>query len=184
MMKRISVQLHALPGELLDLLKRALPEGEFHFTFTEFKNSKFEEIAALSELKVEEMSNWSELFVTMFRPNRDAANAISFREQNRDSLVIRFGVPSAGKLEESCINTGCYDLSAYDTWQKVTRKMKRGLRLGGDVLSPYNGGVRGRSKTHYYSPQALEFSRNGGKLYLLGNQTNEFIPGELISSVH
>jgi hypothetical protein len=175
MRKIISIQLHCLPQEMLELLDNAFPDRKLYFTFIVSQKNKSVAINELKHLYAEQIMQWDELLITLYPPQLEASSSYEFLKQNPNALVVAFGILQNQNLEESWVSTVCYDEDSYDVWKNVARKIKSKLLSGGEVLN-HRSMVRGPSKGHYYSIQALLFSQAGGKLWLLGNQTNEFIP--------
>jgi hypothetical protein len=182
MTKSISIQMHCLPEELIELINASIPVSGLHFTFVAKPPAKNRIIHSPAELKGIAISKWEELLITQYTPTLQGLSAYEFLTHNPNALVVSFAPQQNGALEESWVSTRCKDLESFAIWQKIARKIKSKLRIGGKVLNRANG-MQGQAKNHYYSAGALDFARNGGTLFMLGNQTNEFLPHELESSL-
>jgi hypothetical protein len=160
-MTDISVQFHAVPGELLALVEAAVRDFGLHvvamrflpFAAIEADLDKLEEVFA-------EGSPYHQLGFTIDKPVLPETGTMDFLDKNPGAL--RLIVERAGKegLRQSLLSARTNHPATLATWKKIAKRLKNMTQAGVIVTNPDTGAFV-RDRNFRYSAGAQALASNG-----------------------
>lgn len=123
-MADISIQFHALTGELRDFVKQCVPDFELHviairyhpYDAVELEPTQIEEAFATS-------SPYNELAFTLHRPNLPADGNLELWDQNPDILRLMVGKANEKGLKQSWLSTRTESATTFRLWKKIAKRL-------------------------------------------------------------
>lgn len=164
-MKKLSLQFHALPSEIVSLLE-SWEGSERLFVFGQNKlGSAFEKVKfGTAELR-SSIGHYKSLTI-MYRQAKLGANTVyDFVKDNPGTLTIELGNFSDQELTGSWMAAMSDDKVTMDRWRQLAGHFRKSMKTGADARNPASGDTD-IARGHYFSSGAAEFYRNGGKLLL------------------
>jgi hypothetical protein len=140
-MADISIQFHALPGELLSFLREIVTDFDVHVVALTYQPFRFEEFVTETEIKdrFSRQPPCDRLHFTLGKPSLAAKDGMEFGQKNRDSLRLDVGAFGAAGLVESWLCARTLNPSAFAAWENVAKRLKRNLVRGAIATSPHTG---------------------------------------------
>jgi hypothetical protein len=158
--KDISIQFHALPDELMDLVRSFVREVNCHVTALKFQ--PFEATLA-------DASRLSEIFhdvavrrvaLTLARPVLSVGGLNEFLDRNSSALLLDIGRRSNEGLRESWLTAKAQDTGLHDKWKEFAERLRSMTKLGTIATNPQTG-ASVRLKGHRFSSGAKELENEG-----------------------
>jgi hypothetical protein len=165
-MKTTQITLHALPDELLSLVREWLSRGEMYaavvrigpeFLVTEVRTTK----QLQDEIFVGGVP--SRICLSRGAFDVDAATLHEFMTTNKMECIVDIGVLGDKGLKESSIAMSAENPDAWRFWSKAAREIKGATKAGLWAVSPITGRET-FSKNNRYTLGATKLVEAGGRL--------------------
>ena len=174
-MARIAIQFHALPDELLSLVKSIMHDFGIHVTAMRF--SPFEAIEVTPDTLdnvFAENSPYEELALTVDRPVLPARSNTDFAEKNPNKLRLDIRRVHPDGLRQTFLSAHSEDATALPLWKKIAQRLKAATKAGVIVKNP-DTGASVEDRTFRYSPGAKALAARGVRMLpLAGGNLIEF----------
>lgn len=160
-MADISVQLHALPEELLSFVRQIIADFGLHVTALRFRPF---DVSELSESQLDgcflDDSPYKRLHFTIEKPVLPVAHELDFGDKNPDNLRLDIGTLSEEGLRESWLSARTGNPGAFATWKKIAKRLKSLTEQGATAVNPKTGGT-GPAKWHRFTEGARRLEATG-----------------------
>ena len=160
-MSDISIQFHALPAELLNLIQQWVDHYALHVTRVESGPFQLTKLRSPNVACLPPIRGTVRLALTASEPNLSATSDGVFADQNPDRLTIDLGAPSEKGLRESWFTTRAKDTYAVRIWKSLATELKRQTIAGAVAIHPLTG-AKSVLRSHRYTQGAAQFWKNGG----------------------
>lgn len=165
-MKTMQVVLHALPDELLSVVKTWLSKGGFRAAVLRI-GPRFSaaEVASVNELDADVSARGVPFRVclTSSRFDLPVVSLHEFMTRNVAECIVDFGAMSDEGLKESSVSVSSTDSEQSAFWSSALKKLKSTTRSGLWAVSPING-ARKFFNNKRYTEGAAKFAKSGRKL--------------------
>jgi hypothetical protein len=159
-MSDISIQFHAIPDELVPLVKELVSEPQVHFlgmgsppfTVTEISPEQIEQAML-------DRSYWRFAF-TKEKPIPPIVSQKEFGERHPCALILDVGRRTNRGLEQSWLACRTFDLPLPDAWRRFARKLRAITTAGAVAVNP-DTGASAIVRNHRYTPGAKELNESG-----------------------
>ncbi len=160
-MADISLQFHAVPEELLSLIKQCVNELQIHVVGFRFFPFDAAEISA-SELDsaIAEFSPIEQIAFTLRKPKLPATGQTDFLEKNPNSLLLSIERVDREGLRQSGLSARTDDPKSLAIWKSIATRVKNITKVGAVVINP-DTGDSGYERTFRYTAGAEALQKSG-----------------------
>src|SRR6266851_4742086 len=124
-MADISIQFHALPEEILPLLRSFVEDVQGHVIAIKFQPFEAVEVDRSALGEAFEDASVRRLAVTLQPPVLPAPGMNEFLDHNPSALLLDVGRRSAASLKESWLTARTEDIGALAEWRKFADQLRR-----------------------------------------------------------
>ncbi|HEX5745451.1 MAG TPA: hypothetical protein VFZ09_04350 [Archangium sp.] len=159
-MTDISIQLHALPEELLPIMSECARDFSLHVTALRFK--PFTATAIDADVLHEPMLDGGvrRIAFTITKPSLPAETLNGFLDRNPDALLLDLGRLKENGLGESWLTARTSNTVALEIWKRVAQKFRSATKAGAIAIDPRTGATS-KLKAHRYSEGARALQSKG-----------------------
>ena len=160
-MAKICTQFHALPEELVALVRGWVSEPGVHAYFLGKGSS---DVLPLVSAEIEPVVTSTEvknLIFTTGEANLGASTLYDFIGKNHGALVLTLGRVTGQGLEESALMAIAEEPMTQKTWNKFNRQLKAATTAGVVVQSLVKEGHFDFDRSHRYSAGAKALAQRG-----------------------
>lgn len=157
-MRKLSIQIHAMPEEVAQLLENLLIDDQVFVTVAEGSPLQFSAFASRS-FGSPPLGAKALLF-TLAPPTLGCSSISDFRKLNVDALIFEIGRLTDRGLSESWLSAMTDDSSAMKRWKQAARHLRDLTMTGAVAVNPHNG-ASAPMKGHRFTKLALENNANG-----------------------
>ena len=178
-MGRISIQFHALPDELLEIVRNFVLDFDLHIVAMRFFPFEAIEVASdkLDDIFAEK-SPYRELAFTMNKPVFPVRSNTDFASKNPDKLRLDIQRPTDKGLRQTMLSAHTDDPKALSVWKEFEKRLRKNTRSGVVVRNP-NTGATGKNRVFRYSAGAKALASGGvAMLPIAGGNLIEFSEAE------
>ncbi len=173
-MSKLSIQFHALPHEVFDLMGDAFKDNLI--TVTEVLDAP----VRFRPWEADETSNRDNerrAFIFTLEPPKLNANSIDeFHEMNPGALFLEIGSITQNRLSESWLWAMTDNSHAMKRWRKIARELRNATLTGAIAVNPKNGATA-PMKGHRFTAEARRSSIQGLEILpAAGNSLIKLIP--------
>ena len=176
-MKRMSIQFHATPKEIITFVETAIkklaPEAALlalrPFACSRLPNSSAGEAiaVALGETRLRVVFANAPIDCT-------AKTLNGFLDDNPDVVLLDIGRLSASGLEESCLSIQSNSAGYLKLAQQLGKILKQVTNVGAIAVNPETG-EKAKLRSHRFTDEALALAKNGVKMLpVAGKSTIQF----------
>ena len=177
-MADISIQFHALPGELLPFVRQNMAEFRLHLVALQYRPFILNEIDPNRlDAYISEHSSIERFQFTIESPVLSVAHELEFSARNPDSLRLDVGRRTENGLNESWLCARTENPVALATWKTVAKRLKRITVKGAIAINPKTG-ASSPARGHRFTQGARVLASSGvamltvtGNVLQLGDQT-------------
>ena len=160
-MKRVSMQFHALPEELLAFTKQLMSDYPLHLTAMRY--FPFEAIEVPPE-RIDAIfsadSPREQLAFTVDEPVLPATGTMNFADKNPDKLRLDIQRPTAAGLRQTMLSAATDNPNALAIWKDAAKRLRAMTRAGVVAKNP-DTGATGYERTFRYSEGAKALAARG-----------------------
>lgn len=172
-MTGVSVQFHALPTEIPNLIAGLISDDNIFVTSAAGNPPQFVPHKSLdSFVGVEGVRA---LFFTIEAPRLQARSLYEFRVTNPESLVLEIGRLTDEGLEESWLSSSAENKSTLKLWRRASKSLRAGMLSGAEAVNNSNGTIA-PIKWHSFTKGALEVYKEGVKILPPAGNTTIKLP--------
>ena|SRR5215469_15463485 len=171
-MAGISIQFHAIPAEILPVVRSFVEQVKAHIVSVRFPPFSAVEVEPkqLEELFDDASVNF---MLTLQPPVLPASNILEFIDHNPGALTLDVGRRSAKGLEESWLSVRTQDMDAVAVWRKLAKLLRSMTKAGATAVNPTTGAT-GVIRDHRFSPGAEALERQGVPMLVPGKSLLKF----------
>lgn len=158
-MKKLSLQLHALPEEVTDLLSDPLNDPNIFVVTGESNPIRF----CLKENNKFEPSKFRVIIFTTHPPKLEANSVYDFIGLNPEALVFEIGHITQNGLAESWLAAVTTSSEVEKRWRQVVKSIRSATLSGALAMNP-NSGATVPIKGHRFTIGAQKAFLNGVKI--------------------
>jgi hypothetical protein len=163
-MADISIQFHALPEELLPLVKgwveryqlRVAGMRSFPFHVREFTADQLSELFHVD-------SPYKRLTFTLDKPFLEVANEVAFMKKNPAHLRLDIGKRHEKGLEQAWLSSRTEDRGALSIWNQIAKHLKAVTNKGVTAINARTG-ASAAMRSFRYTPGAKELEEAGAPM--------------------
>lgn len=157
----VSLELHALPDEIADVLVPFAHEERAYFTIIRYPPFQASSCAIEGLYEALRLTEVTTLLVS-FREIilRPETTMKAIWEQSPDLLKWEIGRIAANSLGESWISARSDDATVLKRWRKLLNSLRKVTKAGASAVDPRSGASRWY-QAHRYSPRAKALQARG-----------------------
>ena len=165
-MASFSIQFHALPVELFSLLEASFSDRTIWITQAAGRPIRF----SPWDTARKDSADRTYFLFTRSAPSANQPALTRFLDVNPGTMVLQIGRLTNEGLQESWLACKTDDAKSMARWKRAARELRTKTDAGASSFNPKTG-LRGRSRSHRFSPQAIELSRSGIAMLAVGGTT-------------
>lgn len=156
-MTDILIQFHALPEELIPVVRWAVADLGVHLASLRFFPFRVEHVSPEDVEKALLEPSIRELVLALDKLDLSAVTQGEFLRGNRGTLNLDIGRLSDRGLRESCLSCRTSDPRYIEAWRKVARKVRGMTKAGAIAVNPITGATtKATAHRHTKGARALD----------------------------
>jgi hypothetical protein len=164
----IHVQFHALPQELLPLVREWVTEFGLNAVALKFSPFELKQVAPEElETVFADDSPYAEIVLTLAKPSLQASHQMDFADKNPGALHVGIKRIGAEGLRQTFISARTNDPRSVATWKEAANRLRKVTKAGVIAVSP-DTGARSYNRTSRYTAGAESMASLGVAMLPIG----------------